>query len=132
ETKLTYENTFRSDSRIRTVDLSGGFNLEHGKTSVVFAAHYSDANQLSVQDRDYVQRGRALIMANNPSFVPAATVPPLGSTPNIRSSTGVNLTLKNGTLLNSPITFLPAGYAGSATDLATVVANAGRYNLTPS
>jgi len=38
--------------------LSAGFNLEGGKTNVLVAASYSDANMLLVQDRDFVQRGR--------------------------------------------------------------------------
>jgi iron complex outermembrane receptor protein len=38
--------------------------------------------------------------------------------------------LKNGTVLNSNYTFVPAGYQGPATDAGqALVANAGRYNL---
>jgi len=81
------------------------------------------------RDRDFVRTGRATILANNPALFVTST--PLGSTTNIRSSNGSNLVLKAGNVpLNSPFTFVPVGYAGTATDNgAALVANAGRYNL---
>ena len=76
------------------------------------------------------------MLAHNPSSILNAFAPPLGATTNIRSNTRVagvlqNLTLKgSNTPLNSLITYVPAGYAGSTSDGGTaLVANAGRYNL---
>lgn len=131
--RLTYENSFESDSARRRIDINCGFSLEGGKTDVLMAASFSDSNLLLIQDRDYLRNGRSLLLANNPSGLLGSTVPPLGSSPNISSTTGVNLTLKpayGGTPLNSPITFVPIGYSGVASDNgAALVANAGRYNL---
>ncbi len=136
EVKFTYDNTFDSDSAVRTVDFSAGFNLEGGKTSVLLIGSYSDANALVVQDRGFLQRARAAVLANTGGNYQAhnlGTIPPVGFTTNIRSADGSNLTLKNGTPLNSPITFVPVGYAGTASDGgAALVANAGRYNLDPA
>ncbi len=129
ETKVTYENTFDTDVSRRRVDVSGGFSLESGKTDVIFSASYSDGNVLLEQDRGFQARTLAHRFANNPAAVLNATTPLLGATTNIRSSNGSPLILKNGTALNSPITFVPAGYAGTADGGAALVANAGRYNL---
>jgi len=130
EVAATYGNTFDTDVANRRLDVNGSFNLEGGKTMLTFNYSYSDANELLVQDRDFPARSRALILANNPAGVLAATTPPLGYLPNIRSQNGANLVLKNGTPLNSPITHIPVGYAGPASDGgAALVANAGRYDL---
>lgn len=131
ELKLTYGNTFKTDAATRQIDLSAGFSLFEGKTNVLIAASASDANLLLAQDRDFRERGVAQILANNPAVITGQTVPPVGSTSNIRSTNGQNLVLANGNVpLNSPITFVPLGYAGPSTDNgAAFVANAGRYNL---
>lgn len=128
--KITYGNTFDSDVALRNLNIGAGFNLEGGKTNILIAASYSDGNSLSMQDRDFTQRGYAAILANNPSFIFSAANPPLGATTNIRSLNGSNLVLRNGTSLGSPLTFVPIGYAGTAADGGmALVANAGRYNL---
>lgn len=130
ELKVTYENTFDSDVARRRVDLAAGLTLEDGKTNVLLSASYSDSNLLATADRDFIQRGRARILANNPGILLNATTPVLGATPNVRSATGANLVLKSGAALNSPITFVPAGYLGASTDGgAALVPNAGRHNL---
>lgn len=131
ELKLTYDNSFKTDSPRRRVDLNAGFNLEGGKTNVLFSASYSDAAMLFLKDRQFYQNGVARILTNNPNFL-TPTLGFLGATPNIRSATGINLVLKSGTHLNSPFTFVPYGYTGAASDGgAALVANAGRYNFTP-
>ncbi|HEY0339822.1 MAG TPA: TonB-dependent receptor, partial [Steroidobacteraceae bacterium] len=130
ETKLTYDNSFAGDAPSGRIDFSSGSNFEEGKTNVLFSGSISRSGLLEVQDRDFYQRGIDSILANNPSLILGSSSPPLGSTPNIRSSNGSNLTLKNCTSLNSPITFVPVGYAGIASDNgAGLIANAGRYNL---
>jgi iron complex outermembrane recepter protein len=133
ELKLTYDNSFDTDSARRRVDFNVSLTLEDGKTSLLLGASHSDSNPLLVQDRSFGQRGLALQFANNPTSIFNATIPPVAATPNIRSSTGANLVLKTGVALNSPRTFIPAGYAGVTTDQgAALVANAGRYNLSSS
>ena len=118
ESRVSYENSFDSGAIKRRVDLATGFNLEGGKTTVLLAGNYSNANALAVGDRDLVQRGRNRILENNGfgGFDTLGIIPPLGATTNIRSQTGANLTLKSGGALNSPITFVPIGYAGAGSD----------------
>lgn len=126
----TYDNTFNTDTASRQVDVTAGVSLEQGKTHLLVMASYKRTNALAVGDRDFEQRGIARVFANNPGFYLNSLTPPLGATGNIRSSTGSNLTLKSGAALNSPITFVPAGYSGPSADGGTaLVANAGKYNL---
>lgn len=133
EVRLNYNNTFSTDSAIRQVDFSGGITLENGRTNLLFSGSYSDANVLRVSDRDFLTRYSAAMIANaggNYQAINAGINPPLGATTNIRSSNGSNLVLKNGTALNSPITYVPFGYAGNSSDGgAAFVTNAGKYNL---
>ena len=133
ELKTTYENAFDTDVASKRVDFSVGLALEKGRTNVLLALSYADANVLLLQDRAFMRDYRVRVVENNAGNFDAlnrGTFPPQGATPNIRSSTGVNLTLKNGTALNSPRTFVPTGYAGVSTDGgAALVANAGKYNL---
>lgn len=135
EAKVTYGNNFNQDVSNRRVDLSAGFSLEGGRTNVLFTGSYSDASALRVRENDILLRGREHILSQNPAGIYGATTPILGATTNIRSTTVVNgvtanLSLKNGTPLNSPITYVPDGYAGRASDGgAALVANAGKYNI---
>ncbi len=129
EVKVSYENTFNGHAPLRRVGLSAGRALEDGRTRILFAIGLADAATPSVQDRPFLDEGRARILANNPGFLLNAANPPLGATPNLRSTDGSNLVLRDGTSLGSPYTFVPAGYAGIASDQgAALVANAGRYN----
>jgi outer membrane receptor protein involved in Fe transport len=133
ELKVTYQNTFDTDAPIRRYDISYGFPLERGRTQVMLAASWADRKLLLYQDRldplDRYQRGYYYNDLANPS--PGVF---LGSTPNIRSSSGANLTLKaayGGAALGSPITFVPFGTTAStpaATLAAGLLANAGRFN----
>ncbi len=130
EASYTYGNTFDTDVGRKRADLAAGFSLEGGRTNILFNASYSDANRFLTRDRDFVQDGVARIIANNPTTTTFFTAtPPLGATPNIRSQSGANLVLKNGTALNSPMTSVPYGYAGPTTDGGNAfVANAGKFN----
>lgn len=130
EVKLTYDDTFDTDSAIRRIDFSTSVNFEKSGTSVLISGSYSDGNALLSGDRDFTSRGRQHILANDPNFYFGAASPPLGYTPNIRSVTGANLVLDNGVSLGSPYTFVPVGYLGPATDNGTsLLANAGQYNF---
>lgn len=131
EVKVTYANSFDTDSATRRVDLSAGYTLNGGKTNILLAASYSDGNKLLEQDRGFQLRNRQTIQANNPAYYPSVN-PLYSATSNIRS-TGGNLTLKpayGGGALNSRITYVPYGYAGPGLDNgAGLIANAGKYNL---
>ena len=130
EFSVGYDNTFDSDVSVRRFDGSLGASLEGGKTNILITASYSDANPLLVGDRDLTARARELNFQNNPDAFFSAFFPPTGFTTNIRSISGANLVLDNGTPLGSPYTFVPAGYPGLSTDGgAALVGNAGQYNL---
>ncbi|MBE7540069.1 MAG: TonB-dependent receptor [Opitutaceae bacterium] len=131
ETTLSYGNTFDTDTSTRRIDLNGSLSLQGGRTFLTFSSSFSDGTSLLVQDRDFAQRSRALLLANNPAAIYGPSVtPPQGYTPNIRSQNGSNLMLKSGTALNSPYTHVPTGYTGVASDGgAALVAGAGSYNL---
>ena len=124
EMKVTYGDTFSAHAATRRVDVSAGTNVENGKTNVMLAASWSDGDVLTVRDRDFVQRGRTTILANNAAFILDNNNPPLGSTPNIGSADGSPL-FGPGT---PNITFVPVGYAGNG-GLAPLQVNAGKYNL---
>ncbi|MDB6095569.1 MAG: hypothetical protein JWM32_3131 [Verrucomicrobia bacterium] len=130
ELKLTYDNSFDTDSAIRRADFSAGYTTENGKTNLLLAATYSSSNDLLTRDRDFMTKGRSILLANNPAALQPGSSVPLGTTANIRSANGTILVLKNGQSLNSTFTSSPGGYPGAATDQGVaLVANAGRYNL---
>jgi iron complex outermembrane receptor protein len=125
ETRISYDNSFSGNSSTRRADLGAGFSLEKGKSNILLALSYSDANSLRLSDRDFIERGRAHIRANNPDFFFAPTSPPpLGQTPNIRSVSGAPL-FGPGT---PSFTTVPVGYAGGG-GVAPLETNAGNYNL---
>lgn len=138
ETRLTYENSFASDTAQRKIDMSTGFTLEDGKTSVLLSGSYADTNPFLMDERDYMRDGRLRVLANNPGVFLNSTMPPLGYTTNIRSAatnpdgTPQNLTLDNGAALNSPIASVPVGYSGlgaSGDGGAAFLPLAGQYNF---
>jgi outer membrane receptor protein involved in Fe transport len=130
EMRVAYGGSFDGGAASRRVDISNGFTLEDGKSSVTLIGSYADTNPLLIGDRDLSERGRAHVFANAPQFYLGASNPPLGATTNVRSVNGANLVLDNGTRLNSAITYIPYGYAGANQDgTAALVANAGMYNL---
>lgn len=134
ELLLSYQNPFDTDAAIRRAELNGTLQLAGGKTMLTLSYSRVDSTRMLVQDRNLVDRGRALQLANNPGAFYGTPSPPVGYTTNIRSQNGANLVLKNGMPLNASRTFVPVGYtgpgAGGANDGgAALVANAGRYNL---
>lgn len=133
EFSVTYGNTFDASFSEYRVDGSYGFALEDGKTSVLLTGSYSGSGKLLVGERDFGERSLTLLLENDPDSFFSATTPPLASTPNIRSTFGDNLILDDGTDLGSPITYVPIGYTGVASDGGQgLVNNAGQYNLAPA
>jgi iron complex outermembrane receptor protein len=131
EARVRYENTTEANAPIRGADFTYGASLEDGRTNLLFAAHYSDSDSLVNADRpQLMQAGIARVMQNNPALLYSPTNPfHVGTTPNISSADGSNLTLRDGTALGSPFTHIPAGYSSSS-DPGALVGNAGSYNLT--
>jgi iron complex outermembrane recepter protein len=130
DVKLSYDNTTSGSAPLKSVSATYGLSLEGGKTQIMVAGRYSDGESLQEGDRlNLIQRGIENILTNSPTFLYSPFNPFPGATPNIASADGSNLVLRNGTLLNSPITSIPKG-AGPSTDLTTgLLANAGTYNL---
>ncbi len=138
EARASYANTFDTDASNMRLEANGGFSLEGGRTQILISATHLESNDLKVGDRDFVERGLALQLKNNPAAVTGSSTPPLGATVNILSAqitdgTRENLVLKpeyGGAALGFTTTHLPLGYAGAASDNgAGLVANAGSYNL---
>ena len=73
-----------------------------------------------------------MLFENNPSAIASSFSPPVGAQANIRSFTGENLTLDDGTDLGSSFAHVPVGYPGvvAAGDGGRAfLATAGIYNL---
>lgn len=132
ELTVGYDNVFDGEARELSASLTGGLTLDEGKTTASFAAFWSETNLLLRQERHFVHRYRNQAFANRTALWQPPALVPLGYTTNIRS-TSSNLTLDDGTPLNSLFTSVPRGYAGAATDSgAGLVANAGHYNFDPA
>ncbi len=131
QVQMSYENVLDGHAPTRRVDMSLGLPLESGKTSVLLVGSYTEQDALLVKDRPFLRDARARILANNPDYLYSNPTPPLGATPNIRSIDGSDLVLRgSNTSLNSPVTHVPAGYSGLASDGgAAFLRNAGSYNL---
>ena len=123
---MTYDNGFDGDSAIKRIDLSTAFTLSEGKTSVSLTGSYTESNPLRNSERDFVLRGRKAILARNPDLIYIFQ----GAGTNIRSSSGEDLTLDDGTPLNASFTSVPTTYGGFSSDGgAALLGNAGTYNL---
>jgi outer membrane receptor protein involved in Fe transport len=131
DARVRYENTFDADAPIRSVDLSYGTSFEEGRSNVLLTAHYSDTKWLVNADRpELMNRGYQRVLQNSPELLYSTTSPfHVGTTPNISSTNGANLTLRDGTPLGAAYTYIPTGYSASSSP-AALVANAGQYNLT--
>lgn len=126
EVRLSYDNTFDSDSAVRKAEFAAGFTSSDGRTQWQLSGSYTDGNSLAMQDRNFLEASRARRLASNPTVFLAS--PPLGATPNIRSSNGSPLFGAG----SAAYTFVPAGFAGgtnAAATLAAVQPQAGKYNL---
>ncbi len=131
ELNARYDNVFGSDAARRTLNANAGFSLEGGRTNVMISASYSDSNPFTQGETGLTERGRQLQLLNNPAAILNASSPPIGGTTNIRSTNGQDLVLKStGQSLGSPITHVPGGYAGPASDGGQAfLTTAGQYNL---
>ena len=132
EVEVQYGNTFDADFSEYRVDAAYGFAVEDGKTNILLTGSYTGSGELLVGERTLGRDSLNLLLANDPDSFFGQTTPPLASTPNILSPFG-NLVLDDGTDLGSNITFVPAGYAGVASDGGqALIDNAGQFNTSPA
>ncbi|MBS0481719.1 MAG: TonB-dependent receptor [Proteobacteria bacterium] len=124
-----YQNTFRVNAPIVNLEIAGGHNFNGGKTRVTFSAAIKRGDPILNGEVPWVAQARAIRLANAPEQYYSVSTPPLGSTPNIRSTNGVPLVLKDGRALGSSFTFVPIGYV-AGNSLQGFIDNAGKYNLT--
>ncbi|MBL8266263.1 TonB-dependent receptor, partial [Steroidobacter sp.] len=131
DVRVNYANVMDGGWPSGSVGGTYGFELEEGKTHISFSAMHGDADTLTNADRpELLQRGVNTIVRNNPGLLYSRTSPFFGATTNIgAAAANTNLTLDDGTPLNSAITHIPAGYTAGSNP-AALVANAGRYNTT--
>lgn len=126
----SYDRAQGSGANRQAVNASFGTTFFDGRTQLMVAGSYSDGAPLIVHDReDLVNRGVSTILGNSRQYLYNPFEPFSGATPNITSALGDDLILKNGTPLNSPITYIPSGVAAGTDLTAGLLANAGRYNL---
>jgi iron complex outermembrane receptor protein len=107
--RMEYGSSLSADSRSRGVFLSQCLALDDGRTKLLISGDFSDEAALLAGDRDFVQRGRSRILANNPDFFANGASPPLGALPNILSADGVGLSGPG----SATITSLLAGHDDS-------------------
>jgi iron complex outermembrane receptor protein len=137
EFHYTYGNVTSGQVRQDNVGGSYGFSLPDEKTHIMVSANYSDQLPLTVGDRlDLYDRGISTGLSNCASCLYAILFAPIGTAAtNIEGIdpyyNPTNLTLKNGTPLNSSLTFVPVGSAPGSNLSAGLLANAGRWNLNP-
>jgi outer membrane receptor protein involved in Fe transport len=109
-------------------DVTAATTIAQTQTQISAYYSYRHSNPLLVEDNSLYKNGRSKYFAyalSSPDF----PSPPIGATPNIVSASGENLTLKNGTALNSPYSFVPPGYQGAGSDGGAQLAiGAGAYN----
>lgn len=130
----TYGITDRGDAMARRLDGRIGFSPDDGRTNLMVAFGLQRSDGLSVGDRDYEARARALRYRNDPAQLLAER--PISGGINIFSADGGNLTLDpayGGASLGASSTSAPASYNGVASDRgAVLLANSGRVDTSLS
>jgi iron complex outermembrane recepter protein len=137
EFHYTYGNVTNGHVAQNNVGGSYGFSLPDDKTHIMVSANYADQQTLTVGDRlNLYDRGISTALNNCASCLYATLFAPIGAAAtNIEGIDAffnpTNLTLKNGTPLNSSMTFVPVGSAPGSNLSAGLLANAGKLNLNP-
>jgi len=137
EFHYTYGNVTDGHVGGNNVGGSYGFTLPDNKTHIMVSANYADQQTLTVGDRlNLYNRGLSTALNNCASCLYATLFAPIGAAAtNIQGIDAffnpTNLTLQNGTPLNSPRTFVPVGSAPGSNLSAGLLANAGKWNLNP-
>jgi iron complex outermembrane recepter protein len=110
----------RGDAPNHRIDLRIGFTPDHGDTDVMLTFSRSVSNALAQGSRSLDQQRRTMELAQDPLETLAQY--PTANGVIVRSASGGNLALANGTSLGSSYTYLPLGPAATG---ATLLANAG-------
>ncbi|MFV0476549.1 MAG: TonB-dependent receptor plug domain-containing protein [Parahaliea sp.] len=132
EVGVRHSNTFDSDQGQTTMNFTGGFNIEDGKTKILISAQRQEQNGLLIRDRDFFQSARATTLRNNPDTIygmndQVAVNPPYGALVNVRSLDGSPL-FPN--ISEASYLYLPRGYTGWQTEgIEPLLQNLGQYNL---
>jgi outer membrane receptor protein involved in Fe transport len=133
EATAYYGDTSRFDAAEKRLSLNGSFSAEGGRTRISVAGSWQQNDGLFEGERDYIARGRALLLSNAPNYFRTITNPVAGATPNIVSADGSNLVLDpqyGGASLGARSTYVPYGFRGIAQDgVAALIANAGKQNF---
>lgn len=143
EVNVDFKNTFNGSDPKRSISLVLGNTFNEAKTQVMLSLNSSSGGSLTMGDRiQWWNRANALTNQYAPWTNGVNNWPTQGALTNIVSAsfdptTGAqqNLTLKNGTPLNSPITFVPAGISpttSTSTLYGGLLANAGQANFGPA
>ncbi|MBL8269224.1 TonB-dependent receptor [Steroidobacter sp.] len=129
--RLAYDTPTDGSASRRSVDGAYGMAFEDGKTHVMLNGYYSESDSMHIADRpELASRGLNAIRSNYPALISSTTLPySFGTTPNIVATNGGLLTLRDGTPLNSAMTYIPSGFT-AASDPAALVGNAGSVNYT--
>jgi iron complex outermembrane recepter protein len=115
EFHYTYGNVTDGHVGQNNVGATYGFSLPDDKTHIMVSANYADQQTLTVGDRlNLYDRGISTGLNNCASCLYNTLITPVGAAAtNIEGIdpyyNPTNLTLKNGTALNSPMTFIPVG-----------------------
>jgi len=131
EANVRYESTDDGHAPIETYNLTSSFQLEGGRTQLLFSGQYQDTSALYGYQRDFQMRGRARQLANDREaiYTPAGQStgnPPAGALVNIRSRDGSPLFGPG----SSHFTHIPVGYRGWKLDgQQPLEDNQGTYNL---
>ncbi|HET9509996.1 MAG TPA: TonB-dependent receptor, partial [Sphingomonas sp.] len=134
EVTATYSDTTDFAQGQGQIDITYGMPVEGGRTRLSATASWLKTNPLLMADRaEFIDGGIAAILANDPLALQGQFVsPPIGNTPNFKSSNGTPLRLKpqyGGTQLTRGFGSIPAGYRGVDIDGVTpLLAGIGTYN----
>lgn len=133
EILMTYATPWDTSAPTRTASLNYSFGLWGGKTRIRLNASWGDSQPLLVRDRrQLIDRGLARILTNAPaSFYSSSWT---GVLPNVRANNvdATTLTLKDGTVLPSAVTYVPGGTSVATPTAALyggLAANAGKWSL---
>ncbi|AOA58371.1 TonB-dependent receptor [Acinetobacter larvae] len=130
ELSLSYENSFDSDSAVKTINFMKGMLLQSSQTSILITGQKTLANEMLNGDRAFQAQQRAQILANDSGQIYTAGGhynPPAGSLVNIKTQDGSALLPQYS---DASFAYLPQGYAGYAQDgFEPLKDSLGKYNL---
>ncbi len=134
EVNVRYDNSFSSDTAIKTINFVTGFVLDDSQTHILFTGYQSQANELTAADRDFHQQSRAKQISQYPNSIygmnrtqTEAVNPPAGALVNIRTQDGSALLPQYS---DASFAYLPKGYAGYRQDgFEPLKSTLGQYDL---